>query len=73
MKRRKIPDSRPRICCPSCGKLLARGNLVVGDIELVCFRCNSILTLRAMRPNLAPHDGLSGDRYAPPHSPFAQI
>jgi len=50
--------------CGKCNKLLAKGCIEAGEIELFCPRCKSRIVLRAVRPNLAPHDGLhNGDRY----------
>lgn len=55
-----------------CNKLLAKGRIEAGEIELLCPRCKSRIVLRAISPNAAPHDGLYGDRYArnqlPPRS-----
>lgn len=51
------------IRCGNCNKLLARGSMDAGEIELVCPRCKTRLVLRASRPNLAPQDGLYGDRH----------
>jgi len=54
----------PEIRCRDCNRLLARGALEAGDIELQCPRCKTRLHLRATRPSQAPHDGLhDGDRY----------
>ena len=54
----------PAIRCRDCNRLLARGALEAGDIELQCPRCKTRLHLRASCPDLAPHDGLhNGDRY----------
>jgi len=50
--------------CGKCNKLLAKGYIEVGEIELFCPRCKSRTILRAISPNTAPHDGLYGDRYA---------
>ena len=50
--------------CGKCNKLLARGRIEAGEIELFCPRCKSRVILRATSPNTAPHDGLYGDRYA---------
>ena len=50
--------------CGKCNKLLAKGRIEAGEIELVCPRCKSRIVLRAISPNAAPHDGLHGDRYA---------
>jgi Mu-like prophage protein Com. len=58
--------------CGNCDKLLAKGCMELGEIEFLCPRCKSRTVLRATRPNLAPQDGLYGDRYArtefSPHS-----
>ena len=50
--------------CGKCNKLLAKGHIEAGEIELHCPRCKSRIVLRAISPNAAPHDGLYGDRYA---------
>ena len=50
--------------CGKCNKLLAKGRIEAGEIELFCPRCKSRIVLRATSPNAAPHDGLYGDRYA---------
>ena len=50
--------------CGNCQRLLARGHLEAGEIELCCPRCKNRIVLRATRPNLAPPDGLYGDRHA---------
>lgn len=51
--------------CGKCNKLLAKGHMEAGEIELFCPRCKSRIVLRALSPNLAPQDGLhNGDRYA---------
>ena len=50
--------------CGKCNKLLAKGRIEAGEIELFCPRCKSRIVLRAISPNAAPHDGLFGDRYA---------
>ena len=54
--------------CGKCNKLLAKGHIEAGEIELVCPRCKSRIVLRAVGPNLAPpqsgNDGLYGDRHA---------
>ena len=57
--------------CGKCKKLLAKGYIEAGEIELFCPRCKSRIVLRAARPNLAPpqsgNDGLhNGDRHAQP-------
>ena len=53
----------PEIRCRDCNRLLARGELEAGVIELQCPRCKTRLHLRATRPSQAPHDGLHGDRH----------
>ena len=54
----------PAIRCRDCNRLLARGVIEAGEIELHCPRCKTRLHLRASCPDLAPHDGLhNGDRY----------
>lgn len=50
--------------CGKCNKLLAKGRIEAGEIELFCPRCKSRIILRAVSPNTASHDGLYGDRYA---------
>ena len=50
--------------CGKCNKLLAKGHMEAGEIELLCPRCKSRIVLRAVSPNLAPHDGLYGDNHA---------
>ncbi|MDO5484088.1 MAG: Com family DNA-binding transcriptional regulator [Desulfovibrionaceae bacterium] len=50
--------------CGHCNKLLARGHMEAGHIELACPRCKTRLILRAVRPNHAPHDGLNGEHHA---------
>jgi phage FluMu protein Com len=52
------------IRCEKCGRLLARANIEVGMIELVCPKCKTKQIVRASRPNTAPHDDLQGDRHA---------
>ena len=49
--------------CGNCNKLLAKGRMEAGELELVCPRCKTRLHLRADSPNLAPHDGLYGDSH----------
>ncbi len=72
-RRRELDRHRPRLPrnefrCGHCDRLLATGTLEAGDIELVCHRCGTRCTLRALRPNFAPpqsgNDGLLGDRHA---------
>jgi len=61
------PDSAHdsgNVRCGHCDKLLAKGCLELGEIEFLCPRCKSRTVLRATRPNLAPQDGLYGDRHA---------
>ena len=65
--RARLPRNEFR--CGNCDRLLATGTLEAGDIELVCHRCGTRCTLRALRPNLAPHDGLLGDRHASVQQP----
>ena len=50
--------------CGKCNKLLAKGRIEAGEIELLCPRCKSRIILRAISPKTAPHDGLLGDRHA---------
>ena len=50
--------SNTDIRCGNCHRLLARGDVQAGVIELVCPRCKTRLIVRASRPNLAPPDGL---------------
>lgn len=61
----KMPDkTAPEYRCGHCNRLLARGAIEAGEIELQCPRCKTRLHLRASRPSQAPHDGLhNGDRY----------
>jgi phage FluMu protein Com len=54
--------------CEKCGRLLARVKLESGMVELVCPKCKIKQIVRASRPNIAPHDGLKGDRHAQAHS-----
>lgn len=57
-------NTAPEYRCGHCNRLLARGLLEAGEIELQCPRCKTRLHLRASCPNLAPHDGLhNGDLY----------
>jgi DNA-directed RNA polymerase subunit RPC12/RpoP len=54
--------------CGKCNKLLAKGHIEAGEIELFCPRCKSRIVLRAISPNLAlpqsGNDGLhNGERY----------
>lgn len=61
--------SRPAgdIRCLSCGRLLAKGALLAGELEIVCIRCKATNCLRAMSPN-PERDGLSrpqGEKHAP--------
>ena len=53
------------IRCGSCGRLLAKGSMELGEIVISCPRCKTRHILRASRPNAAPPDGLQGDRHAP--------
>ena len=52
------------IRCGNCNRLLAKGDMEAGEIEILCPRCKTMHILRAKRPNTAPHDGLNGDRHA---------
>ena len=52
------------IRCGNCNRLLAKGAVEVGEIELLCPRCKTRSILRASRPNPALQDGLHGDRHA---------
>jgi Mu-like prophage protein Com. len=63
-------DDLPEIRCPKCNKIIARGVLEKGLLELKCYttRCGTKILLRASRPNIALLDGLHGDRYAREHS-----
>lgn len=56
------------IRCGTCNKLLAKGHLEAGQIELLCPRCKTRILLRASSPRTAPHEGLHGDRHAHPNS-----
>ena len=58
------PHDPGNLRCGKCNKLLAKGHIEAGEIELHCPRCKSRIVLRAISPNAAPHDGLHGDRYA---------
>lgn len=53
------------IRCGNCNRLLAKGVMEAGQIQIFCPRCKTRHILRASSPNLAPHDGLCGDSYAP--------
>ena len=57
------PKNTQDIRCGNCNRLLARGSMDAGEIELVCPRCKTRVILRAMCPNPAPQDGLLGDRH----------
>ena len=60
----KAPNqTTPEYRCGNCNRLLARGLLEAGTIELQCPRCKTRLHLRASRPSQAPHDGLYEDRH----------
>lgn len=59
-----VPTQRTNIRCGTCDRLLAKAVLIAGEIEIKCPRCKTCHILRASRPNLAPHDGLLGDRHA---------
>ena len=52
----------------TCNRIIARGRLEVCEIEIQCERCRKYTILRASRPNLAPLDGLCGDRHALSHT-----
>ncbi|WP_298030954.1 Com family DNA-binding transcriptional regulator [uncultured Desulfovibrio sp.] len=56
------------IRCGTCNKLLAKGHLEAGQIELLCPRCKTRILLRASSSRIAPQDGLHGDRHAYPNS-----
>lgn len=58
------PHDPGNLRCGKCNKLLAKGHIEAGEIELLCPRCKSRIVLRAISPNAAPHDGLFGDRHA---------
>ncbi|MES9995769.1 Com family DNA-binding transcriptional regulator [Desulfovibrio aminophilus] len=64
IRMRTLANSTPEIRCRNCNRLLARGSIEAGEIELQCPRCKTRLLLRVTRPSHAPHDGLHGDRYA---------
>lgn len=54
--------------CIACGRILAKGSVWTGTLEIVCSRCKTRNYLRATSPNHEPHDGLSrpqGENYAP--------
>lgn len=59
----ELLQKESKVRCLRCGRLLARGWMEVGDLEIHCPRCKAVYTLRASRPNQAPHDGLYGDRH----------
>ena len=58
------PHDPGNLRCGKCDKLLAKGRIEAGEIELFCPRSKSRIVLRAISPNAAPHDGLHGDRHA---------
>lgn len=60
----EAPKNTSDIRCGNCNRLLARGIMEAGEIELVCPRCKTRVILRALCPNPAPQDGLFGDRHA---------
>lgn len=62
-------NTPPEIRCRGCNRLIARGIIEAGEIELHCPRCKTRLHLRALRPSQAPHDGLYGDRHDCEHLP----
>ena len=62
------PHDPGNLRCGKCNKLLAKGHIEAGEIELLCPRCKSRIVLRAISPKSALHDGLHGDRYAREHS-----
>ena len=65
--KRSVYMRSPEIRCGNCGRLLATGNMELGEIVIACPRCKTRHILRASRPNLAPpqfgKDGLYGDRH----------
>ena len=52
------PKDPKDVRCGNCNKLLAKGRMEAGEIELLCPRCKTRIILRASRPSQAPHDGL---------------
>ncbi len=66
--KRSVYMRSPEIRCGNCGRLLATGNMELGEIVIACPRCKTRHILRASRPNFAPHDGLYGDRHVQSHS-----
>jgi phage FluMu protein Com len=52
------------IRCGNCNRLLAKGDMESGEIEILCPRCKTHHILRAKRPSTEPHDGLQGDRHS---------
>lgn len=60
----KTADKAMDFRCGHCNRLLARGHLEAGHIELACPRCKTRVILRAIYPNTAPHDGHDGESHA---------
>lgn len=59
------PKDHKDVRCGNCNKLLAKGRMEAGEIELLCPRCKTRIILRASRSSQAPHDGLHhGDNHA---------
>lgn len=59
------PKDPKDVRCGNCNKLLAKGRMEAGEIELLCPRCKTRIILRASRSSHAPHDGLHhGDNHA---------
>ena len=59
------PKDPKDVRCGNCNKLLAKGRMEAGEIELLCPRCKTHIILRASRSSQAPHDGLHhGDNHA---------
>ena len=46
------------IRCGHCNRILARGHMESGHMEIKCPRCSFLAILRATSPNIEPHDGL---------------
>lgn len=46
------------IRCGHCNRILARGHIEAGHLEIKCPRCSVLTILRAMSPNIEPQDGL---------------
>lgn len=65
---RSLTDSHglQEIRCRNCRKLIARGFLRSGHIEIMCSSCKCINSLRVVNPIPEPHDGLASEaRHVP--------